>query len=80
MFKHSFMKGAKTEKEILTFMRETDKPIEYTHGLSYRKPTTHNEPISRGKALSICARESYLDIDEEINRVHINTYSGNDMW
>lgn len=64
----------------LALIHLSEKPIKYTHGLGYRGPTTHNQPITKDKALKIIEEESLIDIRENEEYIHINTYSGNDLF
>ena len=64
----------------LALLHLSEKPIKYTHGLGYRGPSIHNEPITKDKALEIIEKESLIDIRENEEYIHINTYSKNDMW
>lgn len=64
----------------LALIHLSEKPIKYTHGLGYRNPSTHNQPITKDKALKIIKKEILIDITENEEDIHINTYSKNDMW
>ena len=64
----------------LALLHLSEKPIKYTHGLGYRGPSTHNQPITKDKALKIIKKESLIDITENEEDIHINTYSENDIW
>lgn len=64
----------------LALIHLSEKPIKYTHGLGYRRPTTHNKPITKDEALEIIEKESLIDIRESEAGIHINTYSGNDLF
>lgn len=80
MFKYDFLKDKMRKEDLISFIENTDKNIEYTHGFAYRDPLTHNEPISKKEAVKIINEISSIEIEEEENRVHINTYSWNDMF
>lgn len=81
MLKYSFM-GRYSEcskEEAIELLKETDKQILYTHGLGYREPTINKVPVSKEKALEY-ADESLVDITEYEDYIHVNTYSGNDLF
>jgi len=80
MLKMSFFDGSMDKEKLKEFIRETEKEIKYTHGLGYRGPTTHNKPISKEKALKIVENYGLLDAIEMEDYLHLNTYSGDDMW
>ena len=80
MIKMSFYNGTLDREKLIAFISETDKPIQYTYGLGYRHPTTHNKPISKDEAIRIAKTQSLLDADEYEDRLHLNAYSSNDMW
>lgn len=80
MFKYDFLKDKMSKEELINFIENTDKNIEHTHGFAYRDPVTHNEPINKEETVELINQMSYIEIKEEENRVHINTYSANDMF
>ena len=80
MLKMSFYNGTMKKKELEKFITETKKPIRYTYGFKYRKPTTMNKPITKEQALNILEKESYLDAEELEDCLDLNAYSSNDMW
>ena len=83
LFSHTFYgNGVRHSKqEIIDFLRNTDKPIKYIYGLGYRNPTINNKPITLQEALDIVNKEfGMLDVKEYPKYVHLNAYSGNDMW
>ena len=82
MFKHSFFtkQFRKTNEEIIEFLKTTDKPIKYTYGYKYRKPTTCLKPITLEEAIQIVRSQSLLDVDERDDFIDMNAYDGNDMW
>jgi len=58
----------------------SNKPCVYTHGISYRHPTTYRVPISKDKAIDIIySAADVVDVEEEADVFHINTLSGNDL-
>ena len=80
MLEMSFYNETMNREELKVFIKETNKPIRYTYGLGYRKPTTHKVLIDKERALKIVERESLLDARENEEFLHLNAYSGNDMW
>ena len=80
MLKMSFYDGTMNKDKLIKFIGETEKEIKYTHGLGYRGPTIHNKPISKEEALRIVENNELLDAREMEDYLHLNTYSGNDMW
>lgn len=81
MLKYSFMsKYSNCNKdEAIDLIRNTDKGFVYTYGLSYKGPATYRVPITRKEALNH-AKSSIVDITEENDVIHINRYSGNDLF
>ena len=79
---YSFFDGeiSKNMSEILETIKNTDKRIIYTHGLSYRNPTIHNVPITKERAKELFEKYSLIDFDEYENCIDINTYSDNDLF
>lgn len=66
---------------IRTVVERTKRTFRYTHGLSYRNPTTNKQPISKEHALQLIDAESLLEVDATDPKViYLQTYSANDMW
>ena len=80
MLKMSFYDGTLDRNVAKEVIINTDKDLKYTYGFGYRNPTTHKKPIDKAEALKIVANESYLDITEYEDWIHLNGYSSNDMW
>ena len=80
MLKMSFYNGTLNRAELIEKINETDKEIKYTYGLSYRHPTTYKKPVSKEEAVRIVNKESLLDATEYDDYIHLNAFSGNDMW
>lgn len=80
MLKMSFYDGTLDREELVKVIEETDKPIVYTVGLSYRHPTTWRDPISKERAVQIAKTEGWLDATEEDDCIHLNAFDENDMW
>lgn len=80
MLNMSFYNGTLDRKVLKRFIEDTDKPIRYTYGLGYRNPTTNKVLVDKAKALEIVETESLLDAGENDEYLHLNAYSGNDMW
>lgn len=76
----SFYNGTLDRLKAKSIIEKTDRPLLYTYGLEYRHPTIHRKSIDKEKAYEIINDEGYLDIDFESNHIHLNAYSGNDMW
>ena len=64
----------------LALVHLSKKLIKYTHGLGYRGPSIHNQPITKDKALEIIEKESLIDIRESEAGIQINTYDSNDLF
>ena len=80
MLKMSFYDGTLDRAKAKDYINTSNKPCQYTYGLGYRNPTTNHKPITKIEAMEIIDRESLLDIDEYADYIHLNAYSGNDMW
>lgn len=80
MLKMSFMEGTLDKDKAKEFIKNTDKDLVYTYGYEFKNPTTHRVSISKERAIDIIDCESLLDITEETNCIHLNAFSGNDMW
>lgn len=80
-FDYSFTRaGGITTDFITAVITKTTRPLTYTHGLSFRNPTTHNVPLTKQRALDIVKNNSWLDVKATADKIHLNTYSENDMW
>ena len=80
MLKMSFYNGTLNTKRAKEVIQATDKVLKYTYGLGYRNPTTNHKPISKKEAIEIIEKEGWLDITEYEDYIHLNAFSGNDMW
>lgn len=80
MLKMSFYDGTLNRKVLQAVVETTDKPIVYTYGLGYRRPTIYRKPITKEEAQKVIEKESLLDAEEEENCIHLNAFSSNDMW
>lgn len=80
MLKMSFYNGTLDRKKADEFIAKTEKPLKYTNGLSYRRPATHNKPITKEYTRELIKNYDLLDITEYEDYIHFNTYSSNDMW
>lgn len=70
-----------SKEDIIEILKTTKKPIKYTHGLGYRNPTIHKVDCDKEEAIEIFnKRSSMCDIDEYEDYIHLNTYSGNDLF
>lgn len=79
-FFQDFYKGTLDKAFILAVLKKTKRPITYTYGLSYRNPTTHNQPISKDLAIQYITRGSMLSVRAEDNVIRIQEVSEMDMW
>ena len=81
MLKYSFMSRYSNcnKEDAIDLIKNTDKDFVYTYGLSYKGPSTYRVPITRDEALNY-AKSGIVDITEENNVIHINRYSGNDLF
>lgn len=75
-------KGGKFAKkeEVIEYINETEKEIKRTHGFSWKNPTTYKVTMKKEKAINLIKKSSLIDITEEEDFVHLNTFSSNDMW
>jgi hypothetical protein len=80
MLKMSFSNGTLNEEKAKEVILNTDKELRYTHGLSFRKPSTYKKPITKEEAIRIIDKGDFLDIDEYEDYIHLNTFSDNDLW
>ena len=80
MIKMSFYNGTLNRDELEKFILKMEKPVVYTYGFAYRRPTTYRVSVSVEQALDIVRHQSYLDATEEENCLHLNAFSDNDMW
>lgn len=76
----SFYDGSLDRNKAKEFVADTNKPLRYTYGLSFRNPTTHNKPITKDEAMKIIDGQGFLDITEKEEYIHLNAYSDNDMY
>lgn len=67
------------KEKLKEFIKSTDKPIRYTYGFAYRNPTIHKILVDKDMACNIADKESFLDVEEFKEYVHMNAYSVNDM-
>lgn len=80
MLKMSFYDGTLDREKAKEFVSKTEKNIVFTSGFESRNPTTRRVPIKLSEALIIINNENYLDIKEEEDCIHLNSFSANDMW
>ena len=76
----SFYHGTLDKMKAKAIISKTKRPITYTYGLAYRNPTTYHVPKTVEEAFEIIDTESLLDIHFNKDEIHLNAYSGNDMW
>ena len=80
MLNMSFYRNTLNPDVAKDYIAKSDKPCKYTFGLLYRDPTTKRVPISKERAFEIIDSQSFLDIEEFEDYIHLNAYSSNDMW
>ncbi len=80
MINMSFYNGTLNRVKAKEYIQGTNKRCVYTVGLAYRHPTTHRVPITKERAMQIIDVADLLDIKEERQVIHLNSYTGNDMW
>ena len=80
MLKMSFYNGTLNKELAKQCILNSNKHCEYTDGLAYRNPFTHNKLITKEYAIELINTRQFVDITEDENRFHINTYNANDMW
>ncbi len=79
--KMSLYDGTLDRKVAAQLIEETRKPIRYTYGFAWKNPTTLRVPISKNRALEIVEKGLYtMDFVEYEDYIHINEFSGSDMW
>lgn len=76
----SFYSGTLDRAKAKVIIQKSSRPLSYTYGFSYRNPTTNHVPKTMEQAFEIIDNESYLDITFSENEIHLNAFSGNDMW
>ena len=80
MLRMSIFNGTFNGEELKEFIRKTRKPIRCTYGLDFRDPTTNKVLISKEKAIKLAEKESFLDVDENDDYIHLNIFSSNDLF
>ena len=80
MLNMSFYNGTLNRNELRDFIKTTIKPIKYTIGFAYKKPTTLRVLISKDEALKIIEAKNLLDATEFPDYLHLNSFNENDMW
>lgn len=81
IMKMSFYNDTLDRNLAWAIIKKTKRPLVYTHGLVYRNPTTLRKPISVLEAQEIVLQKgNLLDISFNSENVHLNTFSGSDMW
>lgn len=67
--------------EVIEKLSVTDKVIKYTFGLGFRNPTIHKVVISNEEAVEKFKSNSGMcDVTEYDDWIHLNEFSGNDLW
>lgn len=75
-------KGGKfvTKEEVIEYINKVGKEIKTTHGFSWKNPTTYKVTIEKETAINLIKKSCLIDITEEEEFIHLNTFSSNDMW
>lgn len=76
----STINGTMDREKLKEFIKNTNKPIQFTYGFKSKSPTTLNKPISKEAALRMAETLSPLDAYESKEVLDLQTYSANDMW
>ena len=66
--------------KLIAIIKKTKRIITYTSGISYRNPVCKDEIISKEYAIHLVKTESLLVAKSFKDKIHINIYSGSDMW
>lgn len=81
VLKMSFYDSSLERARAAAIIRKSKRPIVYTHGYGWKNPTTYRKSIDKETALSIVRDTgNYLDIQFEEKEIHVNTFSGNDLY
>lgn len=80
MLKMSFYNGTLDKDVLIDNVISAGKPILYTFGYTWKHPTIYKRPVSVEKAISIIEKEDFLDATEYVDHIHLNAFSGNDLW
>lgn len=75
----SFFNGTLDRIRARLIISKTSRPIVYTYGLKFRKPTTYEVPITIDQALKAVDNDNYLDIKFLEDKIDMNAYSSSDM-
>lgn len=80
MLKMSFSDGTLNRGELRKFIKDTDKKILFTYGLTFKNPTTNKKEITKEDALEIVSVENLLDAEEYQDYFFLNAFSSNDLY
>lgn len=80
MLKMSFSDGTLNRGELRQFIKDTDKKILFTYGLTFRNPATNKKEITKEDALEIVSVENLLDAKEYQDYLFLNAFSSNDLY
>lgn len=69
-----------TKEEVIEYINNSKKDFKHTHGFTFRNPTTYKVVMERENAINLIKKSSLIDITEENDFIHLNTFSSNDMW
>lgn len=76
----SFYDGTLDRLKARVIVEKSSRPIFFTYGYAWENPTTNHIAIDKADALKKIANEGHLDIDFKTNEIHLNAFSGNDVW
>lgn len=80
MLKMSFSDKTLDRGVLRQFIKETNKKILFTYGLTFRNPTTNKKEITKEDALEIISVENLLDAEEYQDYLFLNAFSSNDLY
>lgn len=66
--------------EACKYITLDERPVLYTHGISYRNPAIYKKPISKEEALKILKSANLLDISTHDGYIYLHAYYESDMW
>lgn len=79
-FSQSFYHNTLDKAYVSWVIKRTNRPITYTYGLEYRKPTTCHKPISKELGLEYVNSNRWISVTATDKELNIQEVSENDMW
>ena len=79
-FSQSFYHNTLDKAFVSWVIKRTNRPITYTYGLEYRKPTTCHKPISKELGLEYVNSNRWISVTATDKELNIQEVSENDMW